>query len=388
MAKINLLYVITKLELGGAQKQLLSLIRNLDKERFNILLFTAWEGLLVKEASSIEGLTLKRSRRLERAINPFQDLLALIEIYRFIKINKVDIVHTHSSKAGILGRLAARLARARVILHTVHGWSFNNYQPDLRRSFFIWLERIIAEFTDKLIVVSRHDKDTGLANRIGRPEQYALIRYGLDYGEFAVQDKTIKEELGLPAGVSVVTMISCLKPQKQPQDFIRVASRVAQELPNVRFLLVGDGALRQAVEGLLDKFKLRQKVILLGWRKDIPRILSITDVLVLTSLWEGLPIAVLEAMASSKSVIATDTGGIAQVIIDRDNGFLVKPADITAMSEKLVILLRNERLRQIIGAKARDALGEDFSLDNMVNNTERLYTSLTAGLNKESTYAN
>lgn len=389
MAKINLLYVITKLELGGAQKQLLSLIRNLDKERFNILLFTAQEGLLVQEASSMEGLTLNRSRYLERPINPLKDLLALIEIYLFIKRNKIDIVHTHSSKAGILGRLAAKLAKAKVILHTVHGWSFNIRQPNLKRYFFIWLERITAGFTDKLIVVSRHDKDTGLNNRIGTPNQYAVIRYGLDYNEFAIQEKNnIKEELGLPSGISVVTMISCLKPQKQPQDFIKVASLVTQELPHVRFLLAGDGVLRPAVEDLINKFNLRQKVILLGWRKDIPRILSITDVLVLTSLWEGLPITVLEAMASSRPVIATDTGGVAEVIADQDTGFLVKPGDITAMSEKLVVLLRDEGLRRIMGRKAKDALGLDFSLDNTLNSTQGLYTSLITRVNKESAYAN
>jgi glycosyltransferase involved in cell wall biosynthesis len=151
---------------------------------------------------------------------------------------------------------------------------------------------------------------------------------------------------------------------------------------------VGDGILRGALERLIDKFNLKQKVILLGWRTDIPRILSITDVLVLTSLWEGLPIAVLEAMASSKPVITTDTGGITEVIRDGDTGFLTKPRDINAMSEKLIILLRDGRLRQIIGQKAKDSLGLDFSVDNTLNNTQRLYSSLTGRLNKEGTYAN
>jgi glycosyltransferase involved in cell wall biosynthesis len=376
MPKINLLYIITKLELGGAQKQLLNLIRRLDKERFNILLFTAQDGLLVGDASSISGLILNRSKYLECPINPFKDSLALIEIFLFIKKNKIDIVHTHSSKAGILGRFAAKLARAKVIVHTVHGWSFNNCQSNLKRIFFIWLERLAAEFTDKLIVVSGHDMDIGLENRIGTTTKYTIIRYGIDYGEFAVKEKNIKEELGIPSDNSIVTMVSCLKPQKRPQDFIRIASLVAKELSKVKFLLVGDGILRSTVEDLIDKFKLQQKVILLGWRKDIPRILSVTDVLVLTSLWEGLPIAVLEAMVSSKPVIATDTGGVSEVIRDADTGFLAKPGDVNAMSEKLIILLRDGRLRQIIGQRAKDSLGLDFSVDNMLNNTQRIYVSL------------
>jgi hypothetical protein len=186
--------VITKLELGGAQKQLLSLITRLDKERFNIFLFTAQDGLLIKEASSITGLTIKKSRYLERPINPLKDLLALIEIYKFIKKNNIDIVHTHSSKAGILGRFVARLAKVKFIIHTVHGWSFNDYQPLFMRSVFIGLERLSARFTHKLIVVSYYDRKKGLKNRIAREDKYRLIRYGIEYTEFISGDQKIKEE--------------------------------------------------------------------------------------------------------------------------------------------------------------------------------------------------
>ena len=195
MRKINLVYIITKLELGGAQKQLLSLIRQLDREKFNVFLFTAREGLMMQDALSIPDLTLSKSRCLERAINPLKDILALIEIYLFIKKNKADIVHTHSSKAGILGRLAAGFAKVNLVLHTVHGWSFNDYQPGWKRGFFIWLERLAAAFTHKIIVVSQHDKVKGLANRIGSDYQYHLIRYGISYSDFAIKDQKIKEEL-------------------------------------------------------------------------------------------------------------------------------------------------------------------------------------------------
>ncbi len=151
MQKINLLYVITKLELGGAQKQLLDLIRHLDKEKFKLFLFSAQTGLLLPEALSIQELTIKKSKWLERAINPLKDLPALLELFYFIKKNNIKIVHTHSSKAGILGRLAAKLANVKIILHTVHGWSFNNHQSVLKRKLFIRLERFAAQFTDKLL---------------------------------------------------------------------------------------------------------------------------------------------------------------------------------------------------------------------------------------------
>ena len=374
--KINLLYVITKLELGGAQKQLLNSISLLYKEIFTPFLFTCQTGLLYQEASSINGLYIKKSKFLERSINPLKDLLALIEIYFFIKKNNIDIVHTHSSKAGILGRWAARLAKVKVIIHTVHGWSFNDYQPRLTKMFFIWLERITAGITSKLIVVSNYDKEKGLHNGIGDNNKYTLIRYGIDYAAFQARREDIRQALGINADDLVVGMISCLKPQKCPQDFIRLASLVNKVLPKVRFILVGDGILHNHVEELINTFNLRSQLILTGWRKDIPPILQALDVFALTSLWEGLPISVLEAMAASKPVVATNTGGIAEVLVENKTGFLVAPGDIKTMSENLINLLRNKNLRDKIGQNAKNSLGSAFSLSNMVKHTHVLYLDL------------
>src|SRR3989338_6365898 len=184
MKKINLLFILTKLELGGAQKQLLSLIKHLDKDKFNLFLFTSSQGLLDRQAQEISGLTLYKSKYLERAINPLKDLLAILEILSFIKNNDIQILHTHSSKAGILGRLAGRLAGVGIILHTVHGWSFNDYQPFLIRKLFNSLERFTACFTHKIIVVSNYDLEKGLRSRIAGAGKYILIRYGIDYSEF------------------------------------------------------------------------------------------------------------------------------------------------------------------------------------------------------------
>jgi len=376
MQRINLLYVITKLELGGAQKQLLSLINHLNKEKFRPFLFTTKEGLLAPEALSINGLKLKISRYLERPINPLKDLLVLIEIYRFIKKNNIEIVHTHSSKAGILGRLAARLAKVKIIIHTVHGWSFNDYQPRVERLFFIWLERLSARFSDKLVVVSYYDRQKGLDNHIGKDNKYSLIRYGVDYAEFNIRDRNIREELGINPNDLVVGMISCLKPQKSPQDFIKLAFLINKVSPNVKFLLVGDGILRRKIEKLIFKFNLQKQVVLTGWRQDIPRILSAINIFVLTSLWEGLPITVLEAMASSKPVISTRAGGVAEVIMEGETGFLVAPRDIKKMADRLIVLIKDENLRRQIGQNARAGLDYNFTLTNMISKTENLYEEL------------
>jgi glycosyltransferase involved in cell wall biosynthesis len=373
MSKINILYVITKLELGGAQKQLLNLVRGLDKDKYNIFLFTAKDGSLIGEVESIEYITLIKSICLERAINPIKDLFCLAELYFCIKKNKISIVHTHSSKAGILGRLAAALAGAVKIIHTVHGWSFNDFQPYLLKRLFISLERFCGKFSDKLVVVSYWDKTKGLKNRIGDEAKYCLIHYGIDYAEFNINDLLIRRELGVSDEDLVVGMIACFKPQKCPQDFMKLAFLVVRAMPEVKFILVGDGILRRKLEGLIFEYDLTKNVILTGWRRDIPRVLSAFDVFVLTSLWEGLPVSVLEAIASFKPVVVTDTGGVRDLIIDNKTGFLVPPHNMEIFSQKIISLLENKDLRKLIALNAFDSLGSNFLNQIVVEKNQQLY---------------
>jgi len=377
MRKINILYVVTQLELGGAQKQLLSLIRQIDRDRYNLFLFTAQDGLLMEEALSLSDLTLHRSKYIKRSIDPLKDLLALIEIVRFIKKNKIDVVHTHSSKAGVLGRWAGALARAKIIIHTVHGWSFNDFQNPFVRKLYQRLERISAKFTDKIVVVSNHDRQKGLDSRIGSDRQYFLLRYGIDRAQFGSKDSSIRKELGISEDALVVGTIACFKPQKALEDFVQLASLARQVLPQARFLMVGDGVLRQKIERLIAEFNLGPQFILVGWRRDIPRILSAMDVFVLTSLWEGLPIAVLEAMASQVPVVATHTGGISEVIAEGKTGFLVPCHDMPSMLKKVRILLEDASLKSRIICDAKKCVDEKFDTKTLVRAYEDLYQKLT-----------
>jgi len=379
MQRFNLLYVITKLELGGAQKQLLSLISHLDKERYAPYLITAPDGLLIKKALSIRDLRLIKSGFLERPINPLKDFFAFFHIHSFIKKNKIDIVHTHSSKAGIIGRWAARSAQVKVIVHTVHGWSFNEYQNPFWRRFIIWLEKLTALITGKFIVVSYNDLQTDLGNHIGTKDKYKLIRYGIDYQAFSKKDKSLREELGVHVSDLLIGMISCFKPQKSPQDFIKLAYLVNKSIPQTKFLLIGDGVLHKKIKRLISKLNLEHQVILTGWREDIARILSALDVFVLTSLWEGLPISALEAIAASLPVAATNTGGISEVVHDGSNGFLVSPRDVNRLAEKLIHLLKDENLIIKIRKNASNSFDHEFTLENMIKNTESLYQDLVNG---------
>ncbi|MDD5119805.1 MAG: glycosyltransferase family 4 protein [Candidatus Omnitrophica bacterium] len=382
MPRINILYLITKLELGGAQKQLLSLIANLDRDRFNIFLFTAKDGLLIEEALRIKGPVLKRSKFLCGPVNFLKDILVFFEIYGFIKKNRILIVHTHSSKAGIVGRFAAKAANAAVIIHTVHGWSFHDYQPRMVKNFYIFLEKICAKFSNKIIVVSKHDKEKGLKNLVGSEGQYIIIRYGINIKEFKPDIGRIsaRRALGLNETDLVAGTVACFKPQKSPLDFINIAAGIKKDLPNIKFIMVGDGLLHKDALLLLKKLNLEREFILTGWRHDVASILSALDVFVLTSLWEGLPIAVLEAMAARIPVVATDTGGIREVIENGRTGYLVAPADKPALQNRIKELLSNKARRdEFIKLAEKRVNAEEFLISKMAKDTQELYLNLSGG---------
>jgi glycosyltransferase involved in cell wall biosynthesis len=278
-----------------------------------------------------------------------------------------------------LGRFAARACKVTAIIHTVHGWSFNDYQPRILRNFYLSFEKICAKFTGKIIVVSCSDREKGLNSFIGSQGQYVLIRYGINASEFAVSDlrNQARQSLGIDQDELAVGMVACFKPQKSPLDFVKIASAVKREICGIKFIMVGDGQLRNKVCSLIRELGLQDKIILVGWRRDIAFILSALDIFVLTSLWEGLPIAVLEAMAAGKPIVATDTGGISEVIENGKSGYLVKPKDSQAMQNRITELLRSRQKREEFSGLARGRVdSEEFLLARMVKDTGELYLNL------------
>lgn len=374
--KTNLLYVITKMELGGAQKHVLSVLRGINTDKFNVFLFSAKTGILLTEAGAISGLKIQGSSFLERSINPVKDFFAFLELCWFLKRHQIQIVHTHSSKAGILGRLAARVCGVKVIIHTVHGWSFHRRQPWIPRSFYQQLERICARWTSRLIVVSTSDKRIGEQNVLSDQARYALIRCAVDSLAPADDQARVlaRQRLGLGGGDLAVGMVGCLKPQKAPLDFVKLARDLKADIPHIQFFLVGDGALRPEVERQIRACGLGEIVTLLGWRQDVNVILSALDVFVLTSLWEGLPLAVVEAMQCGVPVVATDTGGIRDIVSDGDSGYLVPPGDIRMMGERTRQLLADAALRRTFTARARMSVSDgSFSRAEMLRRIEDVY---------------
>lgn len=376
MAKIKVAHIITMLELGGAQQNTIYTIEHLDRGKYDPILISGPGGMLDQEVKNNTQIRCFFVPHLIRPISPLRDTLALICLYRLLKSERVDLVHTHSSKAGILGRWAAHFAKVPKIMHTYHGFGFNDYQKWWVRKLLIWLERITARVTDKLVTVSNENIKKGLTNGIGEEEQYTMIHSGIKVKAFCDINGDIDEkrrEIGIEKNVPVIGMIACFKPQKAPLNFIRLAERVCSVYPQAKFVLVGDGELRPRIEKLIEELDLKTRVVLTGWRRDISRIIHIFDVLVLTSLWEGLPRVFLEAWASGKPVVATNVDGARETIIDGKNGFLVEADDLNRMAERVVWLIKNRDLAERMGEEGRKTLYPAFDIDYMVKEIERLY---------------
>ena len=381
MKPLPVVHIITKLELGGAQQNTLFTVAHLDRERFRPYLITNNKGILVSEAMALKDIKTFFLPELIREINPVMDMRALFKIRGILRsLKKNDsgmIVHTHSSKAGILGRWGARLAGADVIIHTIHGFGFHDHQSSLIRAFIILLEKLTATITDKFIAVSQTNIQTGIDKGIFPIQKATLIRSGIVLEEFSrirVNKGNKKKELGVAPNHPLVAMIGCLKPQKAPLDYVEVAHLVLQE-KDAYFILVGDGILREKVEKQMAARGLGERLKLLGWRRDIPEILAATDIFVLTSLWEGLPRVLPQAMIMGIPIVATNVDGTPEAVTDGLNGFLVDPHDVRRMAEKIVYLLNHSEKARAMGVRGKDMVGE-FDIGKMVNDQEKLYLSL------------
>jgi glycosyltransferase involved in cell wall biosynthesis len=244
---------------------------------------------------------------------------------------------------------------------------------------YLNLERLCARITDRLITVSRPDIQKGLAHRIGREDGFSLIYNGIDLEKFRqpADDHRTRSELGLDPNCKLVGMIGRLDEQKNPLDFIRAAAIVAKSYSEVQFLIVGDGSLRPECERLINELNLKERLFLLGYRNDVARILSALTITAMSSLWEGLPIAFLEAMSAGKPIVANDVDGASDVVINGETGFLVPPHQPSDMAERILYLLNHEKLCHEMGHTAQQR-SEYFSTQRMVGQIESLYHELVA----------
>ena len=372
-----MLHLVTQLELGGAQSSTLAILAQLDRRKFIPSLVSS-HGPLTHAARAIRGLSVTLVPGLRSAVNPFKDLWAFSRLVSLIRQGGYQIVHTHSSKAGILARWAAHLAKIPVIVHTIHGFGFHAFQPRWLSRLYQRFERDASRVTGALVAVSERDRKTGLALGIGTPDRYRLIRYGIEPSQFFPHSPAsiVRQELGLDPRRPVIGTVACLKPQKAPLDFVRACQLIRHALPETQFIIAGDGSMRPEVERLRDELGLNGSLHLLGWRHDIPRLLSAMDVFMLASRWEGLPIACIEAMALGLPIVATTAGGIPELVKDGRNGFLVPVSQPARLAGAALRILRDDALRHEMGAASRGMVDSHFTVEHMVRETERLYEDL------------
>ncbi len=370
-------HVITKLELGGAQEVVMRVVTGLDRGRFKPVLIAGPGGLLTDEAVALKTVDVRIVPSLLRDIHALNDLRALWELIRLFRQLRPKIVHTHSSKAGILGRLAAWLTGVPHILHTVHGYGVTPAQPAWLRRVLIAFEWLAGRITTHWITVSQADRRQGLEWGLFSASQVSVVRPGIDPAPFAArvdweERDRIRASLGIGPNHLLVGTVSCLKSQKCPEDYVRIAAHVCQRLPLARFVLVGDGALRPQIEALLRVRGLEERMTLLGWRRDVAALLKAFDVFVLTSRWEGLPCVLLEARASRIPIVATDVGGAAEAITDAAQGRLYQPGDVEAMADRVCRVLEDERYRRELRLGS-DEIPEEFTIQETIKQYQSLY---------------
>jgi glycosyltransferase involved in cell wall biosynthesis len=374
--RLRVVHVITMLELGGAQQNTLYTVSHLNRERFEPHLVTGVGGLLDKDAVKLD-IPVHFCPSLIREIQPLQDFRAYRFLKNFFRELQPDIVHTHSSKAGILGRMAARDAGVRHIVHTYHGFGFHRFQNSLMFHLYLLSERAACRRTEHLIFVSEGNRRWADELHLTNGTSVSLIRSGVETQKYrvSVKDNLIRKELGIPDHAKIVGMIACLKKQKDPLTFVEAADLVSQKVPDVYFLLIGDGELKEKLIQRVAKMKDPSRFFHLGWRRDTGQILPNMDLFVLTSLWEGLPRVIPEATLSGVPVIASNIEGNREVIFERQNGAVAEPQNSKDFADKIIQALNGHWQ---VDPSVRDKMESEFNIDEMVRRQEDLYLKLAS----------
>lgn len=373
--------MVTRLDMGGAQFNTVYTVTHLNKDIFDVYLLAGPNGTMqnIPDGTKVEFIP-----QLQRSINPVSDLKALLAIYKNIKKINPDIIHTHSSKAGILGRIAAYFARVPVIIHTFHGFGFHPLQNFLVRNTYILLEKICALFSSALIFVSesniQYALSLGIGNLsgVGNLDKFHLIRSGIKLSDYpAKADKhLVRSDLGIKDDDILISSIGNTKPQKNPIHLIIAASNIISKLPLAKFVFVGGGSELEKYKKAVRDLNIEKNFIMTGWRSDGAQILAASDIYAMTSLWEGLPRSLVEAFATGIPAVCYRTDGVTDILKDGVNGFSVEKNDINGFTDYLTKVISDSTLRKKLASGAKNTDLKTFDIDYMVNQQEELYKNL------------
>jgi glycosyltransferase involved in cell wall biosynthesis len=383
---IRVLHIITRMIIGGAQENTLLSVEGLARlPEYEVTLASGVDR-------GLEGELLTRARQsvrlivvpeLCRRINPLSDLLAGWKLYRLIRRGRYHIVHTHASKAGVLGRLAAKLAGTPIIVHTLHSLVFHEYQPWIVNRLWRAVKKLCAPLTDHFISVSRLIGEKALAAGIGAPERFSTIYSGMELDWFLQAEadpRAARRALGIAEDAPVVGKIARLFPLKGHEQLLDAAPAIVARHPQVRFLLIGDGVLYEQLRERARALGVLDHVVFAGLvpRERIPQMLAAMDVLAHTSLREGLARVLPQALAMGKPVVSFDLDGAPEVVIPEQTGYLVRPGDTAGLAEAISRLLDDPRLRARLGAAGRQLVDPTFRAETMVSQIAAAYARLLA----------
>ena len=377
-------HVITRLIVGGAQENTLASVLGLrNKPGLEVNLISGPtrgpEGSLEPVLEDYAGL-LQVVPELVRPVHPWKDLVALRRLTRMFASQQPDIVHTHSGKAGVLGRFAAARAGVPLIIHTIHGPSFGAFQGWLPNLLFRQAERHATNVTNHFIVVANAMAQQYLAAGIGQPAQYTRILSGFNLAPFlsTTNDPVLRSRLGLEMGDVVVGKIGRLFKLKGHDDLFSVAPALVRECPRIKFLLVGDGPWRERFEAKVKALGLERQFVFTGLVPPalVPALMGIMDVVVHLSSREGLPRALSQALAAARPIVAYDCDGAPEVCFENQTGFLVPVGDRERLRERLLLLARDGALRERLGQTGREFVRQHFDEKQMVEEIYQLYRRL------------
>jgi glycosyltransferase involved in cell wall biosynthesis len=374
---VKVLELITRLDKGGAPRVFLRLISGLKEQGIEVVIAAGPSQQPEEDPAEFSHKThipYYPLSALRREISPVHDLLAFFQIISLIRRERPTILHTHTTKAGVLGRIAGGVTRTRVI-HTPHGHLFYGYFGKGKEQLYVVVERLAARFCERIITISEDERREYLRRGIGDKKKVVTIYNGIDIERFPGAGKLIRRELGSAQQVPMVGFVGRLEEVKGPHLFVEAAMRIMAAAPKTHFLMIGDGAMKEA---LLQKAQRMPHLHILGYREDIADCIAALDILLIPSLNDGFNLVAVEAMASSKPIVATSVGGLPEVI--GDGGILVRSGDTGRMAKEAIKLLNSPGLRKEIGARGRKRAEALFSWDISLQKTLALYHQVLGNL--------
>jgi glycosyltransferase involved in cell wall biosynthesis/ribosomal protein S18 acetylase RimI-like enzyme len=376
MNNIRLLHIVGDSSFGGAAKIILRLAEKMRSEGWQVDLLTT--NTVFQQAAEERGIGTVDLDVIRREIRPMWDLLGLLRLYRFLRRERYTVVHTHTSKAGFVGRLAAWLARVPVILHTTHGFAFHERSSRAKRVFYSTLERLAAHWCDRVVSVSEFHRRWALELGICGENKIMAIPNGIALPEpqSRIPASELRRGWGADRDDLVILSTGRLAPEKGLEDLLKAASLLRRMGQRFRVVLAGDGPLRAQLEHLAQDLAISDQVTFLGYREDVPDLLAACDLVVLPSLREGLSIALLEAMAAGKPVVATSIGSNVTVASQAEMALLVPPCDPQALSEAILRCGRDPALRARFGNNARCVFKSRYTEERMLNAYRKAYFGL------------